>query len=208
VVRTSDGDRLVTVPAPWRDPDHGERPVEMLVDPKLRSASPISVTVRDPRLGSGLAYFAAGALDLAGQMFNSSEQLLFEKLENPLAAAAAGYVLVGTDDGRDTPAWYRWLDNLANWVDWLPDGRILAATNQLRQADDRGKRRAARDSLLAAFASGVPFYTFGLRWLVDGLSRFAKDAEVDAAIDTVRRFSYRVDMTQPFVIVKLDKESR
>ena len=44
---------------------------------------------------------SAGALDTAALMFADVREMLFSKLENPLAAAAAGYVLIGTEVRRD-----------------------------------------------------------------------------------------------------------
>lgn len=212
-VRTVRGEFLVTVPTPWfdadPDPDSGvERPVEMLVKPAAPDGhSPISVTVRDPRLGGGLAYFASGSLDLARIMFVNSEQLLQSKMANPIAAAAGAYVLVGTDSRSGEPAWYRWVENLSNWQDWLPDGKILAATRQFRSAETETQRADAKAAFLDAFASGVPVYTIGLRWLIDGLSRVPRDSDVESAIDKVRAYSYRIDMNQPFVVARLDKEA-
>lgn len=198
---------LVTLPAPWVDLETDNQcPTEMMVDPDAQSGrSPISVTVRDPRLGGGLGYFATGSLDLAVQMFADVEGMLYEKMVNPLAAAAGGYALVGTDDGRVRQRWYPWLDNLGNWQSWLPDGLILAATRRLRQPMAGERRQEAREMLVESLAKGVPMYTIGLRWLMDGLSAFAGDPEVDAAIAAVRNYSYRVDMTQPFVIARLDE---
>src|SRR5215207_5694393 len=93
VVELAGAAHLVTLPAPW---DGAQ--VEVLVNARQSpTGSAIAVTVRDDDVGAGLAYMARGALDAAAKLFTDVESSLFVDLQNPLAAAAAAYVLTGTD---------------------------------------------------------------------------------------------------------------
>jgi hypothetical protein len=198
---TSGGDAyLVTLPFPWRSPHGDAAVVEMLVNLRQGpTGSPISVAVRDQLLGAGLAYMSTGALDTAALMFADVRDMLFAKVENPLAAAAAGYVLIGTDRAARPQKWDPWLENLRRWFPHLADGSILLGARRLM----RGDVDAARSLLLEGYKRGLPAYTLGLSWLVDGLAAFPDDSQCTAALQEVRRVCWQVDMREPFVVLRL-----
>ncbi len=206
---------LVTLPLPWTDPDQNDVVVEMMVSERQHpSGSSVAVTVRDRRLGPALAYLANGSFTGARAMFSSVEDLLFGKVMNQLAAAAGGYVMVGAsaaDDGAER--WHGWIENLSSWFSWLPDGAILLATLRLRQARTQTDLDTARETLLEAWDRGLPVYTLGLRWLIDGLQQFEfdddgdVDAEIQQRLDLVRRVAWSADMRQPFLVLRLGEGS-
>lgn len=196
-----------TIPDPWIDVRTGDQVlIELLVDGRpAPPGSPVSVAVRDPTTGSGLAYLAHGSLAEARRIIGRVDDLLFQKIANPVAAAAGGYVLVGTDRSREAPAWHSWIANLKNWFDWLPDGAILDATLKLRRALTSEDRDEARTAFDEAYERGLPFYSLGLHWLVDGLSQFDDD-EAGRKAAIVRKVAWRVDMGQPFVVLRMSKK--
>jgi hypothetical protein len=195
---------LVTLPLPWADMAYNSAVVEVLVNlAQSPNGSPIGVTVHDAAIGAGLAYMAAGALAKAARVFRDVQQMLQEKVSNPLSAAAGGYILIGTDLDNEQRHWDRWLYNLRNWFPWLPDGSILWATRQLRTARSAEELELARAALIEACERGLPVFTLGLSWLVDGLSQFPGDEECAAWLDRVRRASSRTDTRQPFVVLRL-----
>ena len=49
----------------------------------------------------------------------------------------------------------------------------------------------------------MPVYTLGLTWLIDGLSVFPDDPDCAAALQQVRQLCWRVDMREPFVVLRL-----
>ncbi|MCX4825315.1 hypothetical protein OG883_36760 [Streptomyces sp. NBC_01142] len=199
VVGTADTSYLVTLPVPW-----GSAQVEVLVNARQSpTGSAVAVTVRDPAVGAGLAYMARGALDTAAELFTDVESMLYSKNQNPLSAAAGGYVLVGSDLTDEPRQWDSWLEHLRDWFGWMSDGSVLCATRRLRRARTEADLRQARDGLIEAYDRGVPFYTLGLSRLVDGLSEFPDDPECVSRLEQVRRLSWRVDMREPFVIVNL-----
>ena len=85
--------------------------------------------------------------------------MLFIKMSNPLAAAAGGYVLLATEQGTEPNDWHRWIENLCNWFEWLPDGAILHASLKLRHQYSDGDLDEARRMLIEAYRRGLPFYS-------------------------------------------------
>ena len=198
-VELASSGHLLTLPAPW-----GSSVVEVLVNARQSpTGSAVAVTVRDPAVGAGLAYMARGALDSAARLFTDVESMLYSKIANPLAAAAGAYVLVGTDLADERRRWDAWLENLRSWFGWMSDGAILSASRLLRLARTPGDLDAARNALIEAYDRGVPYYTLGLSWLMDGLSEFPDDPDCAARLQRVRQLSWSVDTREPFVIVKL-----
>jgi hypothetical protein len=199
VVELADTAHLVTLPAPW---DSAQ--IEVLVNARQSpTGSAIAVTVRDQAVGAGLAYMARGALDAAAKLFTDVESALFVDLQNPLAAAAAAYVMTGTDLADEPRHWDPWLETLRELFGWMSDGSVLWAVRRLRRAGTPADLRAARDGLVEAYDRGVPLYTRGLSWLMDGLSEFPDDPECASRLRRARRLSWYVDMREPFVIVNL-----
>lgn len=201
----SQGDAyLVTLPSPWLDTQHTESVVEVLVNGRQSpTGSAVSVTVRDPSLGAGLAYLAGGALSKAQAVFSDAQRMLHDKVTNHLAAAAGAYVLVGTDLAPERREWDAWLDNLRQWFPQMSDGSILCGIRRLRLAQTQADVDDARDALLEGCDRGLPAYTLGISWLVEALSEFPDDPPCVARLDQVRRLSWRVDLREPFVVLRL-----
>ncbi|WP_250852726.1 hypothetical protein [Streptomyces rhizosphaericus] len=198
VVRPAAVPHIVTLPVPW-----DSALIEVLVnDRRSPTGSPISVTVRDNVLGPALGYMARGALDAAATLVKDAAFPLDATTRNPLVAAAGAYVLMGTELSNRTRRRNSWLSNLRDRADWMSDGSVLWAVQQLRQARTDAELRRARDGLIEAYDRGVPIYTLGLSHLMDGLSEFPDDRECARRLDQARRLSWRVDMREPFVIVR------
>jgi hypothetical protein len=222
---------LCAMPYPWMQSDgSGEAQVEAsiaidveglesnLIENGLTEEPGWSVRpgVRDRQLGSVLSYLSSGEAASARELIQPARELLFEKTVNPMAAAGGGYVLVdewvrdSSQAGSDS-RWHSWIDNLANWFPWLPDGAILQGWLALRRRDQAPDLAKARSALLQAESRGIPLYMAGVRRLSDGLMLLANEArgnglpdpEVDAAMARVRRLAWQVDPRQPFTCVRL-----
>lgn len=199
LVALADVVHLVTIPVPWADAR-----VEVLVNTRQGpTGSAVSVAVRDPAVGAGLAYMSRGAFATAARLFTNLEAMLYDKVVNPLGAAAGAYVLVGSATTDEPRGWDPWLTNLRDWFDWLSDGAILWAMRKLRGARDEADLELARTGLIAAYDRGVPYYTLGLSWLMDGLADFPDDPQCAQRLGVVRQLSRSVDLREPFVIVRL-----
>lgn len=199
---------LITTPWPWPDSSGGTITIEVLLNLRQSpTGSAVSVAVRDPAVGGGLGYLSSGALDKAAVVFTDVESMLYSKVSNPLSAAAGGYVLIGTETSGEPQHWDSWLGNLRQWFPQLSDGAILWGARRLRTARKQSDVDEARSALLEGYQRGLPVYTLGLTWLIDGLSAFPEDPTCVAALQQVRQLCWRVDMREPFVVLRLG-ESR
>jgi len=185
VMRRGNGVDIVMLPIPW--PLDANKPpvtVEVLREAGTSETGETSVTVRDDDAVGLIAYLAKGQMADADALLKDARRtglidtLLSEKFHNPLAACAAAYVGIATLEGDAPSTWRDWLSNLENSFEWLQDGAIASAVFRLRTAQTREDLNVALASLKQAYRRGVPYYSAGLRHLMNGLYRFsAKDAE-------------------------------
>jgi hypothetical protein len=91
-------------------------------------------------------------------------------MSDPYAAAVGGYLLLKL---RRFDLLHEWPRNLAQWVQHLPDGCVLWASQLIEQHPDR--EQEIRDMLLTAVERGVPVYTEGVRLLIEGLRLLGAD---------------------------------
>jgi hypothetical protein len=145
-----------------------------------------------------------GALPTAERLFDQARGMLFEKRANPLGAAGGGYVLLGTEDSSQQKDWHLWISNLMNLFHWLPDGAIQHGWLKLRHRKSSADLDEAREALFTAYRRGLPFYSVGLQWLMDGLTLFAPhDPQAAEMLHNVRRVAWRTNLQEPFTIVRL-----
>jgi hypothetical protein len=208
IVDAEGATHLVCVPVPWDSQSRGSRveiPVQVLVRKRTAAEPPaITMTIRDPLVGSALAYMTEGALPTAERLFGQARDMLFWKRLNPIAAAGGGYVLLGTELGSEPKIWHSWIRNLMTWFDWLPDGAIQHGWLKLRHRESSDDLDEARHALFTAYRRGLPFYSVGLQWLIDGLTLFAsQDPDAAEMLRNVSRVAWRTNSREPFTIVRL-----
>jgi hypothetical protein len=88
----------------------------------------------------------------------------------------------------------------------VPDGAIQYGTMRLRLRKGPEDLREAMRAFKLAYQRGLPFYGMGMRWLLEGLERFAgEDAEAQAMATDVRRLASRLHPQSPFTILRLGK---
>jgi hypothetical protein len=134
--------------------------------------------------------------------------MLFGKMVHPLGAAAGGYVLLAAGAGEGTD-WHGWIDNLDAWFPDIADGAILKASLRLRFPKTKQSSAEARAALLNAFDRGIPYYSAGVSWLLDGLTVFADDPAIEEKMKMVQRVAHRLDLSQAFTVVRIsDKVKR
>jgi len=122
-----------------------------------------------------LNYLRLGKMDAAQGMLPwapTSEQLLSDKRSDPYAAAVGAYLLLRLQHFELLHDWPR---NLADWMEFLPDGCVIWATQLMRQKPESVDE--IRTYLLRAVGRGLPVFTEGLRLLLDGLVLLGKDGE-------------------------------
>lgn len=212
---------ISVLPIPWAQVDfQGEAEVEVMVpkfisfDRKPDKGIPMPITqiaVRDRLVGSTLGYITSGDLPSAAVLVKQSRDMLFEKLHNPFAAAAGGYVLAATETAGDEKYWHQWIRNLMNWFPWLPDGAILYAWLKLRHGNADEDHLEAKRALLTAYRRGIPFFSLGVRWLLDGLTilnegsnpTISEDDEFQAALKNVHTIARRINTRLPFTSIRV-----
>ena len=199
---------VLWLPPHWETEREAAR-FEIRVPDDLESS--LALTLGDPRFGTMLGYLASGALPSAAMFIDVQEdatQLLFEKLWNPHAAAAGAYVLIETEtDPHERKPWHAWIDNLANWFGDLPDGAVLAGWHRLRNANTPADMEAARPWFELAIARGIPNFTLVFRALVDGLTMFVDEPDIDtgdfaAKLVEIQAVARHLDIRQPFTTLR------
>ena len=196
---------LACLPVPWDSGGLGRVPIEVLVRRHpLVGESMIAMSPRDPVIGSALGYMGTGALANARIIFDRALDLLYGKQINPLGAAAGGYVLLATDQGEQDENWHQWIENLARWFPWLPDGMILYGRLRMKRRRGEADVEEAKGAFFEAFDRGIPFYSLGLQWLVDGLGLLAtRDAEAQKRLAQVQEVAWLANLQQPFTTIRL-----
>lgn len=131
---------------------------------------------------------------------------MFDKLENPLAATAGGYILVAAGDPKKQ-GWHGWLDNLEGSFPTLPDAAVLRGSLLLRTARDQADIDKAREAFLRAFDRGIPYFSLGVSWLLDGLTVFSDDPGVRSRREKVQRVAKRLDLSQAFTVIRVSRSA-
>lgn len=202
---------LTCLPIPWTMPQ-GQREVDLLIIKNSLADSPeMAMTVGDPMMNTVLGYINAGAIHQASELINlkQAKKMLYHKISCPFAATIGGYLLVfGLDRKRyrsESDNWKDWVGNLYRWFDWLPDGAVLYAALyfMLGELD----RKKAYKALMRAYDRGLPFFTFGLKLMMDGMRYFAreKDAKARECLAVLETIADQTDPSQPFLTVTFSK---
>jgi hypothetical protein len=193
---------VVSLPLPWNTIRfHDPAPAEIMVglEPREKKVR-IGVVIADPDFAPMAGLMTAATLPKAAIAFDQARDMLFGKMMHPLAATAGAYVLLAS--GRQEDNWHAWVENLANRFPQIPDGAVLQASLRLRFPKTKDADDEAKASLLEAFNRGIPYYSAGVSWLLDGLSQFAGDRKVDEKLKLVHAVALRLDVSQAFTVVR------
>ncbi|APG87180.1 hypothetical protein [Sinorhizobium americanum] len=201
-------DFAVSLPLPWMTVRfHNFATAEIMVGLEPRENKiRIGVVVSDPDFAPMAGLMTAATLPKAAIAFDQARDLLFGKGEHPLAATAGAYVLLAA--GRQEGGWHGWVDNLAKRFPEIPDGAILRAALRLRFPKTQDSSAEAKASLLEAFDRGIPYYSAGISWLLDGLSQFVGDPAVDEKLRLVHKVALRLDVSQAFTVIRTTERGK
>jgi len=143
----------------------------------LRDQPSVSFSVRIATLASTAdtiaSYLQRGDLysaEAMAQWIDEAAGLLFDKMEDPYAAAVGAYLLLRLKKFNQMHDWAR---NLASRFDFLPDGCVIWAWQLIHQQASNADE--IRKYLLMAVDRGLPVYSEGLRLLTDGLRLMGPD---------------------------------
>lgn len=211
VARTSRALEIASLPLQWRTlgPSPGFT-TEVLLHKKASSESFLTRTgIADTQSSSMLSYMAQGRFDLARPFVEHARELLFDKQDNPLGAAAGGYVLFADASASGDKNWADWTGRLISLAPWLPDAAILHGIRTLRLGSSESEFRHAGAKLHEAFMRGPPFFSMGVALLQEGLSQVAgewNEPSMVEALKTVDAFAAHLDASQPFTTVRFARE--
>ncbi|WP_247036020.1 hypothetical protein [Neorhizobium sp. SHOUNA12A] len=157
------GWRLVTLP-----PDQTVR-VALTRSPR-RGGDSIDITIARKQADNEiiLSYLREGAISEANTLAETldiANQLLKDKIEDPISAAAAGYVLLRNNKLTERQAWVR---NLMDWFPALADGAIIAAALTARL--DGTAEKTIRDYIKTALDRGLPIFSIGADMLLQTMA--------------------------------------
>lgn len=214
LVSNDEDARLISAPVPWFDlSDYGREVAFELMSP-LGSVG-VTTAVRDTTLGSILGYMTNSSIHQARLIVNQAQGMLFHKMSNPLGAAAGAYVMLLTENERSEVRWHRWIKNLYRRFEWIPDGAIAYAMLKLNHQKSDEDVIEALTATLEACRRGVPFYSMGMRFLLDTLTEFAEDDmfadrrdELMHHLKRIRVVARRTNYQQPFTSVQISRPGR
>ena len=183
LIRWPGGHQLVAIPA-WN-----LQHIRMLIlreDPTDGDSTPFRVLVggNHPQTESILGFLTSGDFEAARRVgenwFDEAEQMLRDKVDDPIAAIVAGYFLLraGSFDRL-----HDWTSNLANWFPSFSDGAVICGWHMALS----NRWELAEHWFTEAVQRGIPLYTQGLRLLHDGLRLLAgRGANVEESFDRIR----------------------
>lgn len=210
VAAASGGRRIHSLPAPWPIEASGRT---MVFTTGIGDAGwPRSgIRLQDDRFAGLVAYLANGTVATAARLLRGDDDQLLDlasetlrgKRGNPLGAAAAAYVLVGSSNLSRPEPWHDWVANLGRLFPWLPDASILVARLKLLTARSEEEAREALVPVRRALGVGLPYYSVGLGWLLATMAFFEDDDLVAKVLPSVRRVSASLDMDAPFTTLDI-----
>ncbi|HVZ33861.1 MAG TPA: hypothetical protein VG963_15650, partial [Polyangiaceae bacterium] len=158
----------LVIHTPTREEEHGASS-EQRNNPKTTI-----MRIGDPMFDGLVGFLFAGETKAVHETAVASERRLREKLEDPLGAALAAYILLRL---RDLERLHDWTANLSNWFPWLPDGHLAFAWHRVLQ----GRFQDALEPVRKAVAAGPPIFSEGMRILGD-LLRLLEDRDHSFAL--------------------------
>jgi hypothetical protein len=159
-----------------------------------------TVELRHPEANLLLDYLQLGLFDdariVAGSVERQAEELLRQKVGDPVAAAAGAYALLYLGE---LDLLHNWTMNLADWFPWLPDGTVIAAEHLAREGDHGQARRLLR-KLDQVDGARVPWLSAGLFYACDRLRTYCEvwpeDEELRELARTLNRVASRARLDE------------
>jgi len=172
----------------------------------------VYLKLMDPVYGSLIEHLTRrdvqSSVGISQSLRGQATSALYEKEDNPFAAAAAAYLFAlnrsDLESGRE------WMGNLCSRFEWLPDGPIALGWKLLRNGRrDSETWHEARKLFISSFERGLPYYTVGLHILVEALTTLLmadpSDKEVEGLLMDVRAIDVACVRDEPFITFQVPK---
>jgi hypothetical protein len=169
-----------------------------------------TVLVEDHTWSGLLAFLAARDMSVGAKLLDSgmgeaAVSALYDKVSNPIAAAAGALIAVSVALPNMDKRWDPWLYNFANLFPGIPDGAIILARRLMNRARSAGELKEAREWFAEGFWRGVPYFSLSVDWLARGLESLpGDDAELETMARAARRLANRVDSTGAFTVIRMN----
>lgn len=140
------------------------------------------------------------ARHIAPTWLQQAQQMLQGNLDDPIAATLVAYTLLRVgDDQRQI-----WMEHLADWFHFLPDGAVLYGWSRIRA----GQADAVWRWFHTALQRGIPMYYEGIRLLYEGLnclqSLYPDDEEIARDASLAYRLASLANPASELTCLRLD----
>jgi hypothetical protein len=146
--------------------------------------------------------FLEHATKMTGSHSLSAEQLLYQKKEEPIAAAVGAYALLRLGDLERL---HVWTEDLRNYFEWLPDSVTIRGEHLARL----GNHDQALTVFLDLPSRGLPIFSDGLSYALDRLRLYIRVGEKNfekarleqskTLLVQLQRFAAFVDFRRPLL---------
>lgn len=156
------------------------------------------------------------ARSISRKMIEQAQELIWDKVESPLSATLAAYVLLRANDSdpKHRESMDEWTANLQRIAPWLPDATAI----RIEWLARTGRDPEALGLLLSLEGAGCPWFRSGLNYLVDRLKMYlslgssrvrspaaplAGDAQrLAGLLEALSRMALRLDRTQTLCVYR------
>lgn len=151
-------------------------------DKEIGNSMDITIGRRDADNELIMSYLARGAMEEVTSLadaWQTADQMLQDKYQDPVGAVAGAYVLLKLrrlDQRRD------WMENLATSFSHLADTAIVSAAFLLQ--DEVPDELLIRDRIKQALENGLPVFTLGAKLLVETMAAIHRGEEESAEFQT------------------------
>ena len=152
-----------------------------------------------PNAEAIMEFLRAGKLGQLESMLDPgsdlAHRLLRGKIIDPIAATAAAYYLLRKRDWERMPT--RWLDNLTNWNDRIPDAKLIRAACRIQRGLPMAEAcNLAAETLASFLEQGIPLFAEASTLLSDLLA-LAEKAEQPLSAQTAKTLRMMVASAHP-----------
>jgi hypothetical protein len=187
------------------------RPAKVALARQQEGHWALDVQLDNPAANLLLHYRARGYAQQAADAIDSpqfeAEELLREKINDPIAAAVGAYALLRF---ADLERLHDWTENLCNWFEWFPDGASIVGEHFARL----GRHTDALNAFVSLAQRGIPLFTDGFSFTLDRLRLYletetmqispATRASAERILETLKRLASFVELGQPILTISGD----
>jgi hypothetical protein len=113
-------------------------------------------------------------------LYEDSEELVRQKMADPIAAAVGAYILLGWGKLERL---HDWTENLKNWFVWLPDGLAIRGEHLA----ELGRHDEALGNFVGLADRGAPVFRDGLSYAIERLKLYTETKSKKFAPELIQK---------------------